>query len=91
MAFTPKKVDIDKIAELAKKSVMAIRDDLEMFKTFDANVGTGIMIDGRKFTEQLMRIQYASTSDLDNTANDTNDLVSPVIPVPLNTPQTPTW
>ena len=64
MTYTAKKTRIDKVKEIANSEVMEIRDDLEMFKTFDDNIGTGLIPDGRKFVMQLSRTRYVSTAEV---------------------------
>lgn len=95
MIFTSKKAKIEKIKEFADKASMEIKEDLELFKTFDSHIGTGLIPDGRKYLEELTRIKYADTSDLapfplKDSSDGINNL-SKMIPMTITSPPTTSW
>lgn len=95
MTFTPKKVDIDRIKDISEKSLMEIKDDIELFKTFDDNIGTGIILDARKYIEGLMRIKYANTADVNSPFESAlpvwTDKISPMMAYSSADATIPSW
>lgn len=93
MKFTSKKTEKEKVKEITERVVGKINSDLEMLKTFDENIGTGIITDGRKYLEEIMKVSYVGTdkvSMLQITEVDTQLLDKPISILELKYP-TESW